>query len=231
MGDRELMRVHVETLFTHDAHGRLVQVNEPAGAPAPRFFLGRTLEGVVLRLRHDVGADVKRELEATVRSDVFQEHVVDSPTDPSRYVEILARSAPVNRTWAGPVFAFPPELPPPTDTVRVTEQNAHVLHPELAAWIPDVPLSQPMCVVTIDGYAATVCCSVRRATYAHEAGVETAPPYRGRGYAARAVAAWARAVREMGRAPLYSTSWENEASRAVARQLALIPFGSDLHFT
>lgn len=64
-----------------------------------------------------------------------------------------------------------------------------------------------------------------------EAGVETARPYRGRGYAARVVAAWAREVRDMGRVPLYSTSWKNEASRAVARKLALICFGNDLHIT
>jgi len=66
---------------------------------------------------------------------------------------------------------------------------------------------------------------------AHEAGVETAPPYRGRGHAAQVVAAWARAVLELGRVPLYSTSWQNEASRAVARKLSLIRFGDDLHIT
>ena len=40
--DRELMRLHIATLFTRDDHGRLVRVNESSGAPAPRFFLGRT---------------------------------------------------------------------------------------------------------------------------------------------------------------------------------------------
>jgi hypothetical protein len=36
------MRLHVEALFTCDAAGRFIAVNEPAGAVAPRFFLGRT---------------------------------------------------------------------------------------------------------------------------------------------------------------------------------------------
>ena len=56
-----------------------------------------------------------------------------------------------------------------------------------------------------------------RPTEVHESGV--------------VVAGWARAVREAGVEPLYSTSWQNAASRAVARKLALVPFGSDVHIT
>jgi hypothetical protein len=41
------MRLHVEALFIHDAEGQLVRVNDPDGAPAPRFFLGRTVDGAV----------------------------------------------------------------------------------------------------------------------------------------------------------------------------------------
>jgi GNAT superfamily N-acetyltransferase len=229
---RELMRLHVEALFTHDAEGYLVRVNEPDGAPAPRFFLGRTVDGTVWRFRNDLVPDLRTELEeAASEDDVLREHVVDSPTSPSRYEDILARSAPVQRTWAGPAFCFPQELPTTIGTILVAEGNAQILRPLLEAWVPDVPLCQPMVALTVGGHAVAVCCSVRRTTTAHEAGVETALPYRGRGYAAQVVAAWARAVRDMGCVPLYSTSWQNEASRAVAGKLALVRFGSDLHIT
>jgi predicted GNAT family acetyltransferase len=88
-----------------------------------------------------------------------------------------------------------------------------------------------MFVVACDGHAVAVCGSVRQTGQAYEAGVETVLAYRGRGYAARAVAAWAGVVRALGRVPLYSTSWQNTASQSVARKLALIQFGSDLHIT
>jgi RimJ/RimL family protein N-acetyltransferase len=225
------MRLHVEALFTHDAGGHLVRVNEPDGAPAPRFFLGRTVDGIVRRFRHDVGPELRRELEAASEEAVLREHVLDSPTSASRYEDILSRSAPVQKTWTGPAFCFPHELPTTIGTALVTERNAQVLLPHLQAWAPDVRLCQPMFALTVDGHAVAVCCSVRRTDLAHEAGIETAARYRGRGYAAQVAMAWALAVRDMGRAPLYSTSWQNEASQAVARKLGLIRFGSDLHIT
>jgi GNAT superfamily N-acetyltransferase len=225
------MRVHVEALFTHDVEGDLVRVNEPDGAPAPRFFLGRTVDGSVRRFRHDVDNDVRRQLEAASEDDILRAQTLGSPISPSRYEDILGRVAPVLRSWSGPAFCFPKELHAGIGTILVTHGNAQLLHPLLQGWVPDVRLCQPMVALTVDGRAVTVCCSVRRTDLAHEAGVETAPPYRGRGYAAHVVAAWARAVRDMGRVPLYSTSWQNEASRAVARKLGLIHFGSDLHIT
>jgi len=62
-------------------------------------------------------------------------------------------------------------------------------------------------------------------------GVETAPRYRGRGYAAEVVTASAREVYAHNRVPLYSTSWTNKASLTVARKLGLDFFGNDLHLT
>lgn len=225
----ELMRLHVEALFTHDAAGRMLRVNVPDGAGAPRFFLGRTTEGSLLRFRHDVDEETKRALESAANDDVLG--TFDSPLDPSRYEAILSHTVPIANTWLGPTFCFPDGIALPGDTVSVTDANTHVLAPVLEPWIPDVRIGQPMFAVVVDGQAVSVCCTVRWTNEALEAGVETVPSFRGRGYAARVVASWAHAVRDFGQVPLYSTSWRNESSRAVARKLGLTQFGSDLHIT
>ena len=77
----------------------------------------------------------------------------------------------------------------------------------------------------------SVCRSVRITPAAHEAGVETLPAFRGRGYAPDVVAGWARVVQSLGAMPFYSTSWENTASQAVAKKLHLVPYGTDFHVT
>src|SRR5262245_29370359 len=97
------MRLHVDALFTHDARGDLLRVNEAHGAPAPRFFLGQTPAGIVLRYRGDVGEEVRQELAEAASLEI----VNDLPTTPATYEEILGSTAPVEKTWAGPAFSFP----------------------------------------------------------------------------------------------------------------------------
>jgi RimJ/RimL family protein N-acetyltransferase len=228
---RHLMLLHIDALYTRDATGDLVRVNEHNGAPAPRFFLGRTTDGVVRCFRHDVDLATRQELEAATSDDVLRTQPRHAPPDLTPYARILGRVAPVEHTEAGPAYYFPQTLPAPNGPVLVTDDNAEMLRPLLQAWIPDVRLCPPLFALQVDGQAVAVCASVRITSDAYEAGVETSPAYRGRGYAAQVVTAWARAVREMGRVPLYSTSWQNTASRAVARKLGLVHFGSDVHLT
>lgn len=107
--------------------------------------------------------------------------------------------------------------------------HAALLHPPLAAWAPDIQLSAPLLAFIVDRQAVAVCGSVRIAPQAHEAGLETAAPFRRRGYGKAVVAAWGSAVRALASEPLYSTTCQNDASRAVARSLGLVPVGRDLH--
>jgi predicted GNAT family acetyltransferase len=82
-----------------------------------------------------------------------------------------------------------------------------------------------MVVSLAEGRAVSVCASVRIAPTAHEAGVETVSDHRRRGHAVAAVRAWAREVETGGALPLYSTSWDNHASRAVAARVGGELFG------
>ncbi|MGH7560422.1 MAG: GNAT family N-acetyltransferase [Gemmatimonadales bacterium] len=222
----DFMRLHVEALFTHDDAGRLLAVNEPGGAAAPRFFLGRTADGDAWWFRRDVGAALVSDLET-----LCEALPAGLDIDPAPFVERLGRDEPVQKVWAGPAYRFPETPAADEGTVRVTADNAALLSPHLEAWLGDVAAGMPMAVALAGEKAVAVCGSVRMTREAHEAGVETHRDSRGRGYGARAVKAWARVVREMDRVPLYSTSWENGGSRGLASRLELIHFGNDLHIT
>jgi len=188
------MELHVEALFTHDASGCLLCVNEPDGAPAPRFFLGRTVDGAVRRFRFDVPETLRNALTAAATDATVHGHAADEPIDSRPFEQLLAPIAPIERTWTGPAFLFPHDLPMPRHTHLVTGANVDVLRPHFAGWIPDVLAGRPLVALRVDGGTVAVCCSVRQTLRAHEAGVETAPEFRGRGFAAPVAAAWARGV-------------------------------------
>ena len=106
-------------------------------------------------------------------------------------------------------------------TARITSYN--VCYTKLLR--SEIDYAQPCVVFVRDNQAVSICRSVRITSLAHEAGLETLVPYRGRGYAAAVVAGWATAVRQAGRLPLYSTSTDNMASQSVARKLGLSFYG------
>ena len=230
LNDLELMQLHVEAEFTHDASGSLLSTNEPAPVLAPRFFLGRTSLGVVRRFRHDVSQECRRSLEATIRR--LETHVsnIARRLDPTPFEKILADDAPIEHTSVGLAYRFPPvSQPAPGARILREPADAALLHPLLAPWALDIQSSAPLVALVVDGQAVSVCGSVRITPRAHEAGVETAASFRGRGYGRAVVAAWAAAVRALGVEPVYSTIWQNTASRALARATGLVPVGYDMH--
>lgn len=235
VSDLRLLQLQVDALFTHDPRGRILYLNEPGGDRAPRFFLGRTREGNLWRCRDDVVEGTVRELARLASGEPVCDDLRAEPRNMAAFLAALRadrESASVEWQYAGPAYRFPDELPPVMATVtRLTRTDLHLLR--LMPWDLDETAREferyePFMAVIEDGAAMSLCHSARLTDQAAEAGVETLKAYRGRGYATTVVAGWAYAIRATGRIPLYSTSWDNLASQAVARRLGLVQYGTDL---
>jgi RimJ/RimL family protein N-acetyltransferase len=230
--DQYLMSVHARTLFTHNAQSRLVLVNEPLGAdPAPRLFLGRTPHGNLWRFRADLPQILVEELEALCRDEPVDKELHPQPRHFEAYMRLLETHAPVQKWWMGPAYQFAEYVEPSRQLLALTQSNAEMLRGGFEELIAELPDWQPFIAIVEDGRAVSVCRSVRITSEAHEAGVETLPDFRGKGYAPDVVAGWARAVASLGALPMYSTSWANTASQMVAKKLRLIPYGADFDVT
>jgi len=150
---------------------------------------------------------------------------------PAKYLELLSSHAPVERVWAGPAFMSTRDLPPSAPPIAISGHNAHLLRDGFDDWMPDVAHRHPFMAVIENDQALSICASVRISDAVHCAGVQTRADHRRRGHAVDAVAGWARAVRSLGAAPFYSTSWDNVASQGVAHRLQLSLVGVDFHLT
>ncbi len=228
--DQELMNIHVHALFTHNTESRLLFVNEPADAtvPAPRMFLGRTSAGNVWRFRANLPESLIEELDALCSNEPVGIEFTEPPRHIETYVRLLENHAPVQKLGMGPAYHFPQDIMPPSrHLLAVTEKNVETLRSGFEDLIADISAEQPFVAFIRENRAVSVCRSVRITPEAHEAGLETLPDFRGKGYAKDVVAEWAFLVRSAGAIPLYSTSWENVASQAVARKLQLKYYGAD----
>jgi len=127
----------------------------------------------------------------------------------------------------GPKFVFPEVLDEPAHPIAVIDDEDALSH-HFRGWVRGeiAAVCAPVMAIVVDENPVSVCFSARSSPVAAAAGVETAVPFRGRGYASAVTAAWARAIRASGRTPYYSTSWTNTASLANARKLGLITHGS-----
>ena len=221
--DLELAEIDLETVFTHDTRGRIIAANEPDGEPAPRFIFGRTRQGNLWRVRHDVPEEIARRLEELAAAEPVGDDLETPPVHLAAMREALGLAgAPVAEYELA--YRFPDEIPELADATRITHENLPLLRrmvSDLADAREGLEHGDICTAMVVDGAAVSMCFCARLTDRAAEAGVETLAAYRGRGYAPAVVAAWARAVRESGRIPLYSTSWDNIASQAVARKLGL----------
>jgi RimJ/RimL family protein N-acetyltransferase len=228
--DLDLMALHIRALFRMDDRNRLLSTNEPDPPSAPpRLYLGRTTAGNAWRFHHDLPHDIARDLASLLRAEPTATDLTQPPRCLAAMRNLLTRHAPMTAVSMGPAWHFPEHLPEPShDIVHITPRNAAVVRDVFPTFANDLPYCQPCLAIVHEDRLASICFSSRDTPAAAEAGLETLKAFRGRGYASAVTAAWAQAVRAEGRIPLYSTSWDNLASRSVARKLGLVPYGADL---
>ena len=212
--------LHLQTMFLLNADRRIIGTREPEPRLRPLLSLIRGRETCVWAVSADVPRDVANELDRLAREETPVSDFQHAPLHAERYLSLLEGSV-----YSGLAFAFPEEIEPPNDTVLI--EDISLLDRHFSGWdASEIPSSAPMIALIEDGHVVSVCFCARKSDVAAEAGLETAIGFRGRGLAPRVAGAWALAVRAKGRAPLYSTSWANDASLAVARKLDLLAYAS-----
>jgi hypothetical protein len=213
--------LQLATLYETDAGGRLTTTRDPARQPAPIFALVRSTTACAWGIRAGVPEALAEELAALARDEPPLRDLHDLPKHVDRYRALATTE------WFGPAFEFPAAIAAPSDVVVIEDER--LLNVNLRGWLAGEIAAgcAPVMAIVVDGYPVSVCFCARRSDVAAEAGVDTAESYRGRGYATRVTAAWALAMRASGRIPLYSTSWTNHASLAVARKLGLVAYATD----
>jgi hypothetical protein len=238
------MELHLRCLYHHDSKDRILQTRQPGGLLCPLFHLGRTPLGNLWRFREDLEPNAVRELSRLVGKEGPLPLAHPPPERMQAIRSVVGSVTEIVFEWRGPAFRFPEQIPllplePGEPEVLAVEPGMESLLEEFFVdWTSDIATCQPMLAAVEGGRAVSLCHAARPRVVdgspiclASEVGVETAPSHRGRGLAPRVVAAWGRAVRKRGGQPMYSTSWDNKASRAVARKLGLVFYGEDLHFS
>ena len=213
--------LQLETLFVLDEAGRILSTREPHASPGPAFSLIRDAKSCAWGVNSRVASELADHLNALAREEPPLSAHFEAPRHAASYVRLLG-----GKVGSGPVFTFPTTLPASAGVVEVTALS--MLQAHFRGWTAEeLPERSPIIASVIDGQAVSVCFCARRSHVAAEAGVETAAAFRGRGLGPNVTAAWARMIRESGRLPLYSTSWKNGPSRALAKTLRLFACGVD----
>lgn len=215
------MNIQAEVLYAHDSLGRITKINEFEGHPAPRLFWGKTNKGNVLRFRSDVPDDIANKIVQIINNSDDTNIVL------AKVINELEQQTRINSIWMGPAYVFANYFRA-SQAIKVTKDNREYLEPGFKKLLTELKYREPCFMAIENNKAVSVCFSARNTVRAAEAGIETLEEYRGKGYGIAVASAWSAAVQVSGKIALYSTSWDNYASQAVAKRLQLALYGTDV---
>jgi hypothetical protein len=218
------MQTQLATLFRLDQRGRMLCENEPDDPPAPRLFLGQTREGNIWAVRHDLPDSLAAEIERICAAEPVAEDLEAPPRFAAALRSLLGAGS---KEWHGPAFVIPEALSDVHGAMLIGPGSTAELAPHFGYLGDAYAALAPIAAALDGGVVVSACWCSRIGAHAAEAGVETLASHRGRGHGLAAVATWAHAVRARGLTPLYSTSWDNMASRSIARRLGMALYGAD----
>ncbi len=203
------------------ATGLLMRIPGPCPDEIPMVYAVETPEAHALYVRHDVPVALRDRLLALGPEIAFH--------DPGVVKRMLAEAGPCETTWSGKSYVFPEGVTADgaPDVAQLGWKDCEIIE----AYDPRIDSSQrPVFAVLAHGRIIAACTSSREDDYAGEAWVQTHPEFRRRGYARQVVLAWAHHLRQQGKIPFYSHTSDNLPSQALAHNLGLIQYLSDMAY-
>lgn len=215
-----LLDLHVKSLFTLDENENLLTINEPwnQSQPAPSLYVGTTCDGFQKFF-------VRAKTDALLRSKM--ETLFSQKAEPEHYVELLGGGE-ISKEIC---YCFAEKIPAKESCLLLTPENIAAVNLGEFSWLAEeISFVQPCFVFLHEQTVVSVCRSVR-IDRAHEAGIETAADFRGKGYASVVLAAWAKELIHRGNIPLYSTHSTNLSSQRLAEKFGLRLFATGFHIS
>jgi hypothetical protein len=235
LSDAQRIEIVGETAFVLDANGRIVHNNEPTPTAGPRLWMAGCATGNRFLLHEDISASTAAKVAALMQDEPPLAAINAAPLHLARYIELLG----TEKETRGIDYALPAYVLTDCSAQRVwsgTDEGDRLLTALKSSGMPHGLYAMgfvntgefwpPWCALLEDGVVASVCFAARLGKRGADAGVATAPEFRGQGYAAAVTAGWASHPALAGCTLGYSTTVDNVSSQRVAERLGLRMIGA-----
>jgi hypothetical protein len=240
----DLLALNAATSFVMTDSGRILHGNAPDRSAGPRLYIAGCKTDNIVLLRHDVGAETARAIEALVADEPPLDDPERPPVHLEQYIELLASEAPVQHSSTGLNWYFPERLDYRSEVRLVasgTLEGERLLTrlasegvPKALAGMGFVNVGEfwwPWCVALHENEIASIAFAARLGQNAAATGVATLPGLRGRGFATAATAGWASLPPLRDYTLFYGADRSNTSSRHVAERLGLHFLGPSVGIT